>query len=108
MSTHSLLGGDSPPAPELDPGQRLWRRVQSIVFILFCLEMGLVLILFPWSTLWDRNYFFGLAPEWGRVFASSYLRGGVSGVGVLNLWIALAEAWRLRAPGTPRPESTHR
>ena len=86
------------PAGGPDSRQRLWRRVQAVVFILFCLEMGVVLILFPWSQLWDHNYFFALLPEWRRVFASSYTRGAISGVGVVNLWIALSEAWRLRSP----------
>ncbi len=76
---------------------RLWRRIQTILFIVFCLEMGLVLVLFPWSSLWDRNYFFSLAPQWTVVFSSSYVRGAVSGVGLINVWIALSEAWRLRS-----------
>ena len=76
---------------------RFWRRMQAIVFILFCLEIGIVLVLFPWSTMWDRNYFFALAPQWAPWFASSYLRGAVSGVGVVNVWIAVSEAWRLRS-----------
>ena len=75
----------------------LWRRIQSIVFILFCLEMGIVLVLFPWSSLWDRNYFFALAPQWSALFSSSYLRGAISGVGVVNVGIAVSEAWRLRS-----------
>jgi hypothetical protein len=77
--------------------QKLWQRIQTVVFIVFCLEMGLVLVLFPWSQLWDRNYFFSLAPQWAVVFSSSYLRGAVSGVGLINVWIALSEAWRLRS-----------
>jgi len=83
-----------------DPGsgrQRLWRRIQTVLFIIFCLEMGLVLVLFPWSNLWDRNYFFTLVPNWAVVFSSSYLRGAVSGVGLINVWIALSAAWRLRS-----------
>lgn len=89
----ALKSGGPPP----DPRQRHWERVQAVVIILFCLEVGVVLMLFPWSTLWDRNYFFALAPGWGDLFASSYLRGAVSGVGIVNLWIAASEAWRLRA-----------
>ena len=86
-------------SPDLPPPRqgRLWRRIQTIVFIVFCLEMGLVLVLFPWSNLWDRNYFFSLVPQWAMVFSSSYVRGAVSGVGLINVWIALSEAWRLRS-----------
>jgi len=85
------------PVPPPSRGRRLWRRVQTVVFILFCLEMGLVLLLFPWSSMWDRNYFFTLAPGWALIFSSSYLRGAISGVGLINVWIALTEAWRMRS-----------
>ena len=93
---NSLLTETPGPASESPRHVRLWRRIQSIVFILFCLEMGIVLLLFPWSQMWNRNYFFSLAPQWSAVFSSNYLRGAISGVGVVNLWIAVAEAWRLR------------
>jgi len=87
-------GGE--PAPP-DPRLRVWSRVQAVVFILFCLEMGVVLALFPWSSLWDRNYFFTLAPRWSEIFSSSYLRGAISGLGLVNVIIAVREAWRLRS-----------
>lgn len=69
--------------------------VTHIFFILFCLEIGLVLFLLPWTYLWDHNYFFQLTPWWREFWLSTYLRGGVSGVGLVNLWIGVAEAWRL-------------
>ncbi len=94
-SPNSLLTEDSQSPPPRRV--KLWRRIQTVIFILFCLEMGLVLMLFPWSSMWDRNYFFTLAPHWARLFSSSYLRGAISGVGVVNVWIAISEAWRLRS-----------
>ena len=97
ISPNSLFTENAEPSPQSRSRFRLWQRIQTIVFILFCLEMGIVLVLFPWSSLWDRNYFFGLAPEWAPLFASSYLRGAISGVGVVNMWIAVSEAWRLRS-----------
>ena len=96
-SPNSLFTEGSDPAPQPSRTLRLWRRIQALLFILFCLEMGLVLILFPWSSLWDRNYFFSLAPQWSTIFSSSYLRGAISGIGLVNVWIALSEAWRLRS-----------
>lgn len=66
-----------------------------IFFILFCLEIGLVLLLLPWTFFWDSNYFFHLTPHLNGFWRSTYLRGGVSGVGLINLWIALNEAWQL-------------
>ena len=94
-SPNSLLAEDPGESPQRP--LRLWRRIQTVVFILFCLEMGVVLVLFPWSSMWDRNYFFALVPRYATWFASSYLRGAISGVGLVNVWIAVSEAWRLRS-----------
>jgi hypothetical protein len=94
-SPNRLLTGDSAPTPSLQ--RRLRGRILPVLFILLCLEIGVVLVLFPWSSLWDRNYFFSLAPQWTALFSSSYLRGAISGVGVVNVWIAISEAWRLRS-----------
>jgi hypothetical protein len=71
------------------------RTLTNIFFILFCIEIGLVLFLLPWTPLWDSNYFFSLTPQWNPFWLSTYLRGAVSGIGVVNLWIGLGEAWRL-------------
>jgi len=55
------------------------------------LETGLLLVLIPWSAFWERNYFF----EWSRVLSglmtSNYTRGAISGLGLINVWAALAE-----------------
>jgi hypothetical protein len=67
------------------------------LFILFCLEVGVVLVLLPWSSFWDRNYFLTLTPRASIFFTSAYLRGAVSGLGLINVWIALTELWRLRS-----------
>ncbi|MBM3776439.1 MAG: hypothetical protein FJW37_14945 [Acidobacteria bacterium] len=68
------------------------RRLSSILLILFSLELGIFLLIFPWSDYW-RTSFFATSPFW----ANSYLRGGVSGLGVLNVYISLAEVARLRS-----------
>lgn len=71
------------------------RRVLRIVLALFCFEIGLILLALPWTLLWDRNYFFSLNVAVGRFMLSSYVRGGVSGLGLVNLWFALSETVRL-------------
>jgi hypothetical protein len=69
--------------------------LRAVVFLLW-LELGLLLILVPWSQFWDANYFVYRYPELGLVVNSSYLRGVVSGLGVVNVLLAL-EAFRRRA-----------
>lgn len=53
--------------------------------------MGLLLLLIPWSAFWDRNYFIQNWPAAQGVLTSHYVRGAVSGLGLLNVYVALAE-----------------
>jgi len=54
-------------------------------------EVGFVLLVVPWSVLWDRNYFFDVFPQVHDLLTSNYLRGAVSGLGVLNIGAGIAE-----------------
>lgn len=55
------------------------------------LEAGLLLILIPWSAFWDRNYFVEALPVLGTLLTNNFVRGAVSGLGVVNLLAALGE-----------------
>lgn len=55
------------------------------------LEVGLLLILIPWSTFWDHNYFAETFPLVRDAITNNYVRGAISGLGLLNLYAALAE-----------------
>jgi len=84
---------ESVPSP---PRYHWYHKVSALIFIVFCLELGMFLLVFPWSELWDRNILLSLVPEWHRYWDSAYLRGAISGLGVVNLYIALVEIFRLR------------
>jgi hypothetical protein len=55
------------------------------------LEIGLLLVLVPWSRFWERNYFADLVPLLQVVITNNYVRGAISGLGLINLWYAFAE-----------------
>lgn len=55
------------------------------------MELGLLLVLIPWSRFWERNYFGLLLPSLQVVITNNYVRGAVSGLGLVNLWLALVE-----------------
>jgi hypothetical protein len=95
-SPNSVFTPEPAPAAPATGNHRFWIRLQAVLFVLFCLEVGVVLVLLPWSSFWDRNYFFSLFPGFAGVFSSSYMRGAVSGIGLLNVGIAFSELWRLR------------
>lgn len=65
-----------------------------------------MLLLVPWSRFWERNYFADLVPAIHFVITNNYVRGAISGLGLVNIWFALAElSWVLvqrdPAPATP-------
>ena len=81
------------PAP---PAYRWYHKTAALLFIVFCLEIGVVLLVFPWSEYWDNNFFSNIVPIARNLWDNSYMRGAVSGLGVANIVIAFNELFRLR------------
>jgi hypothetical protein len=84
------------PGPVNRPRARWYHKMSAILFITFCLEIGFFLLIFPWTEYWDANYFAALIPEWRRYWDNLYVRGAVSGIGVVNLYISFVEMFRLK------------
>jgi hypothetical protein len=84
---------DAPPAPSsAPPGWR--RKLLAVLFATICLEIGCYLAVFPWtSSTVDFNAFH---PHWRHYLDSLYIRAAISGLGLLNLYIAAIEILRLR------------
>ena len=89
---------ESAPAPIAvpPPAYHWYQKVSAIVFIAFCLEIGLYLLIVPWTESWDGNYFSGLLPTLKPYWDNLYVRGSVSGLGAVNVYISLVEIFRLR------------
>jgi hypothetical protein len=51
----------------------------------------LLLIVLPWSTFWERNYFVYAWPGLRPVVTNEYVRGAVTGLGFVNLVTAFLE-----------------
>ena len=84
-------------------------KLSVIFYIILCLEIGLVLTLLPWipqGTLglsdWGNNYFLLYAARktgmhaLQTVVASGWIRGAVTGVGLLNIGIAFWEIFHFK------------
>ena len=48
-------------------------------------------MLIPWSAFWDRNYFVEAGSAFSEFLTSNYTRGAITGLGLVNVWAALAE-----------------
>jgi hypothetical protein len=82
----------------------------SLLLAAFFLEVGFVLLVVPWSSYWDRNFFSQAWPPFHALLTSNYVRGAVSGLGVINVLAAVVEiaelfdgraAARVTPPGPP-------
>ncbi len=56
------------------------------------LYLGLVLVFLPWTHMWTYNRFLLYFAPVARLSATGAVRGLVSGLGLLNLWIAIFDA----------------
>jgi hypothetical protein len=70
-------------------------RIVRVPLLLLWILFGLTLILVPWSNFWDANYFLYQYPGLGLIVDSSYFRGAISGLGFMDVLLAL-EAFRRR------------
>jgi hypothetical protein len=85
-----------PPPPKPSPWQ-LWRnRLFLVEFIFVCLVMGILLIAAPWTPYWSDNSLVAGYPHLREVLMNDFVRGLVSGLGVVDIWLAIAEAVRYR------------
>ncbi|HKO05307.1 MAG TPA: hypothetical protein VJW51_11185 [Candidatus Acidoferrales bacterium] len=63
-------------------------RAVRILLGLICLEAGVLLVFLPWSPYWDRNFFLQRFPALLPFVLSPFLRGAVSGLGFLDVFLA--------------------
>jgi hypothetical protein len=70
------------------------QRLGRVLLIVYLLETGLVLLVAPWSTFWERNWLVETSPLLDGVMRRAAVRGAVSGVGVVSLCAGL---WELAA-----------
>lgn len=83
-------------APE-SPPVRLWHEMLvGLLFAILCFEMGVFLLAFPWSRYWAENYFSWVTEGWREVWMNPFVRGAVSGLGLVNLYVSLLEIFRLQ------------
>ena len=84
-------------------------KLSVIFYIILCLEIGIVLTVLPWwpqgmlgLSDWGNNYFLLYAARktgmqgLQTVVASGWMRGSVSGVGLLNVGIAFWEIFNFK------------
>jgi hypothetical protein len=87
----------SSESPVFSPGQRSGRLFRRLVLIALFIEIGLLLVVLPWSAFWDRNYFGAALPALRPIITNNFVRGAVTGLGLVNLVAGATELMLLFA-----------
>lgn len=108
MSDHEpvpLPTAPPPPASPLPPAEasqqphrRWYQYLGPAIFALFCIELGILLVLAPWLEIYERNVHQFIPLGWQSFLLSHHLRGALSALGFLNFLIALNELIDLARP----------
>lgn len=87
----AAAGSVGSPPPERIP--RWLERLELFLRVMLRMYIGLAVCYAPWShAFWDQNPIFLQFPTLSIIAANGAVRGLVSGLGLLNLWIALHDA----------------
>ena len=89
-----------------------WSGAWRVLFILYCLEVGVFLTLAPWSRSWERVWLELPAAHLYGILLHSAFRGLVSGFGLVHLVWGIHDVYQLlvgrHAPeGTPADPADH-
>ena len=66
--------------------------MKRLLIVAFFFEFGIALLVVPWSSFWDRNYFAEVVPMIHTIIRNNFVRGAVSGLGIVNIAAGLVRA----------------
>jgi hypothetical protein len=110
LSSTLAVSSAAPSGPEAEPSRatapepqavepqphrvpRWLERVELFLRVMLRMYIGLAICYAPWShTFWDQNPLFLQFPALANFAANGAVRGIVSGLGLLNLWVAFHDA----------------
>jgi hypothetical protein len=98
----AVVSMDKAQVPTVEPVPRMvvWlHRLSLVVFVVFCIELGMLLAILPWTTVWNQNSFLSIHPSLKALAQSNFVRGVATGFGLVDIWIGIWEAVHYRDPG---------
>lgn len=71
-------------------------RLGLVIRVVFYIELGMLLSVLPWTRLWTNNSLIIDLPRLNLFLQMNFVRGLVTGVGLVDIWIGVWEAVRYR------------
>jgi hypothetical protein len=95
MKVQLPRGEPSHDAPAPAP---VWlQRMSLVVLVLFCFYIGGLLAVLPWSPrYWDHNAWVLSHPTLQTIIGKGWVRGLVSGIGLMDIWVGVSELLNYR------------
>lgn len=85
----------SPPAPTSPVA--IWiDRIGLVIKVVFYIELGMLLAILPWTRVWTDNSLILSYPNLRSLLQQNFVRGIVSGIGLVDIWIGIWEAVHYR------------
>jgi hypothetical protein len=79
-------------------------RVFRALLVVVCFEMGALLLYLPWSVFWEQNFFLNHFPSLIHVVLHPSFRGAISGIGILDILLALSFIGSRPSPSSVPPQ----
>jgi hypothetical protein len=101
LSPERSAGDESQSVRPTTDGLPIWmQRTFLVIFVILCIEIGIVLIAVPWRPVWSNNALLADYPHLRSIVRLGFVRGIVTGIGLLDIWIGIWEAvhYRERKP----------
>jgi hypothetical protein len=105
MKAGALKLTSQPPAPEQTPGQLvpppahspIWvQRLLLVVEVVIAVWAGMLVMVLPWTRLWTENPLLSGWPAIRFILDQSFVRGMISGIGLVDVWIGISDAVHYR------------
>jgi hypothetical protein len=85
-------GPPTPPSPVA-----IWiDRIGLIIKVIFYIELGMLLVVLPWIRVWTDNNLVLSYPTLRAFLQNNFVRGAVTGIGLVDIWIGIWEAVHYR------------
>lgn len=81
------------PPPSPPPSSTNWLQFLELsVRVVVRVYLGLFIVWLPWTRFWTDEHYLLLFPHLATVLLNGAVRGIISGLGLLNIWIGIDDA----------------
>jgi hypothetical protein len=89
----------SSPIPISTPQSKSERRSNAIltgIYVVIMIYLGMIVAVLPWKEAWTENSLVLGLPNVRAVLGNNFMRGLISGLGLVDIWFGISEAASFR------------